>query len=275
MKLVLAAAMWNNPHMLVLDEPTNYLDRDSLGALASAIMEFQGCVVMISHNSGAPPHAHGHALYGVAHLHGDAALLRDGSRRKLRPFVRLRGGRVPLRRITQSHAVPPCAEFTSALCNETWFVEAGRCAVSGGALVPTVGDNGRISPSPSSLNLASKAGSMASGASTASLISLDQVRGVEDPLHACCFHVPADMLCVFTPHPREACCMAQLHQRSMPSRAIGRYGYMWAQCTAAWLLEVIRPCCHVQGDMQQDARVGMSGCACMRMRRSQTQTMQG
>ena len=55
MKLVLAAAMWNSPHLLVLDEPTNYLDRDSLGALASAIMEFQGCVVMISHNSGARP----------------------------------------------------------------------------------------------------------------------------------------------------------------------------------------------------------------------------
>ena len=27
-KLVLAAAMWNQPHLLVLDEPTNYLDRD-------------------------------------------------------------------------------------------------------------------------------------------------------------------------------------------------------------------------------------------------------
>jgi ATPase subunit of ABC transporter with duplicated ATPase domains len=26
-KLVLAAAMWNCPHLLVLDEPTNYLDR--------------------------------------------------------------------------------------------------------------------------------------------------------------------------------------------------------------------------------------------------------
>lgn len=50
-KLVLAAAMWNNPHMLVLDEPTNYLDRESLGALATGINEFNGAVVMISHNS--------------------------------------------------------------------------------------------------------------------------------------------------------------------------------------------------------------------------------
>merc|ERR1711884_545284 len=36
-KVVLAAAMWNQPHILILDEPTNYLDRESLGALAKAI----------------------------------------------------------------------------------------------------------------------------------------------------------------------------------------------------------------------------------------------
>jgi len=48
-KLVLAAAMWNRPHLLILDEPTNYLDRDSLGALANAIRDFGGGVVMISH----------------------------------------------------------------------------------------------------------------------------------------------------------------------------------------------------------------------------------
>lgn len=49
-KVVLGAAMWNQPHMLVLDEPTNYLDRDSLGALAGAIQDFGGGVVIISHN---------------------------------------------------------------------------------------------------------------------------------------------------------------------------------------------------------------------------------
>lgn len=50
-KVVIAGAMWNNPHLLVLDEPTNYLDRDSLGGLAMAIREWNGGVVMISHNN--------------------------------------------------------------------------------------------------------------------------------------------------------------------------------------------------------------------------------
>lgn len=72
-KVVLGAAMWQNPHMIVLDEPTNYLDRDSLGALAKAIQEFEGGVVMISHNY----------------------------------------------------------EFTSAICTETWRVEAGKLSIDG------------------------------------------------------------------------------------------------------------------------------------------------
>jgi len=49
-KLVIGAAMWQRPHILVLDEPTNYLDRESLGALAHAIKEFGGGVVIITHN---------------------------------------------------------------------------------------------------------------------------------------------------------------------------------------------------------------------------------
>jgi len=49
-KVVLASAMWGQPHVLILDEPTNYLDRDSLAALAMAIREFGGGVVIISHN---------------------------------------------------------------------------------------------------------------------------------------------------------------------------------------------------------------------------------
>ncbi|KAK3828552.1 MAG: P-loop containing nucleoside triphosphate hydrolase protein [Benniella sp.] len=72
-KVVIAAAMWNNPHMLVLDEPTNYLDREALGGLAVAIRNWTGAVIMISHNT----------------------------------------------------------EFLSALCPETWSVEAGRVTING------------------------------------------------------------------------------------------------------------------------------------------------
>jgi elongation factor 3 len=50
-KVVLAACMWSQPHILILDEPTNYLDRESLGALAKAIEKFEGGVVIISHNN--------------------------------------------------------------------------------------------------------------------------------------------------------------------------------------------------------------------------------
>jgi len=49
-KVVLAASMWQNPHVLILDEPTNYLDRDGLGALALAIKDYEGGVLIISHN---------------------------------------------------------------------------------------------------------------------------------------------------------------------------------------------------------------------------------
>jgi elongation factor 3 len=49
-KVVLAACTWCCPHLIILDEPTNYLDRDSLGALANAIDEFEGGVVLITHN---------------------------------------------------------------------------------------------------------------------------------------------------------------------------------------------------------------------------------
>merc|ERR1712151_1383936 len=49
-KIVLAATMWQNPHILILDEPTNYLDRDGLGALVLAIKDYKGGVLIISHN---------------------------------------------------------------------------------------------------------------------------------------------------------------------------------------------------------------------------------
>lgn len=49
-RLTFAAAMWTYPHMIVLDEPTNYLDSASLDTLLDSISNFQGAVVVISHN---------------------------------------------------------------------------------------------------------------------------------------------------------------------------------------------------------------------------------
>jgi elongation factor 3 len=50
-KVVLAACSWQRPHLIVLDEPTNYLDRDSLGALSKALRSFEGGVIIISHSA--------------------------------------------------------------------------------------------------------------------------------------------------------------------------------------------------------------------------------
>lgn len=49
-KLLFAAAMWTRPHVLILDEPTNYLDRDTLRALRNALHHFKGAFLIVSHN---------------------------------------------------------------------------------------------------------------------------------------------------------------------------------------------------------------------------------
>jgi elongation factor 3 len=49
-RMLLAGATWLRPHLIVLDEPSNFLDRDSLGALAKALRAFEGGVVVISHS---------------------------------------------------------------------------------------------------------------------------------------------------------------------------------------------------------------------------------
>merc|ERR1712164_67891 len=50
-KVVICACCWQNPHIIILDEPTNYLDRDGLGALVKGLENFQGGVIIISHNT--------------------------------------------------------------------------------------------------------------------------------------------------------------------------------------------------------------------------------
>ena len=49
-RLVICAAFWSKPHVIALDEPTNYLDNDSVAALTKALKDFKGAVVCVSEN---------------------------------------------------------------------------------------------------------------------------------------------------------------------------------------------------------------------------------
>mmetsp|Transcript_66987 Transcript_66987/g.190033 ORF Transcript_66987/g.190033 Transcript_66987/m.190033 type:complete len:98 (+) Transcript_66987:2-295(+) len=46
-RLSLAAMFWTKPHFIALDEPTNYLDVETVDALAKALTNFRGGIVMI------------------------------------------------------------------------------------------------------------------------------------------------------------------------------------------------------------------------------------
>ncbi|OCG61898.1 ABC transporter ATP-binding protein [Gilliamella sp. Fer4-1] len=49
-RLVLALIVWQKPNLLLLDEPTNHLDLDMRQALTEALIDFDGALVVVSHD---------------------------------------------------------------------------------------------------------------------------------------------------------------------------------------------------------------------------------
>ena len=49
-RLALALIAWQQPNVLLLDEPTNHLDLEMREALAEALSDFEGAIVMVSHD---------------------------------------------------------------------------------------------------------------------------------------------------------------------------------------------------------------------------------
>jgi ATP-binding cassette subfamily F protein 3 len=49
-RLVLASIVWQKPNLLLLDEPTNHLDLTTREALSMALNEFEGTVMLVSHD---------------------------------------------------------------------------------------------------------------------------------------------------------------------------------------------------------------------------------
>ena len=49
-RLVLALIVWQRPNLLLLDEPTNHLDLDMRQALTEALIDFEGAIVVVSHD---------------------------------------------------------------------------------------------------------------------------------------------------------------------------------------------------------------------------------
>jgi ATP-binding cassette subfamily F protein 3 len=46
----MAAVSFVRPHLMVMDEPTNNLDLESVAALAECVQRFEGAVVVVSHD---------------------------------------------------------------------------------------------------------------------------------------------------------------------------------------------------------------------------------
>ena len=78
-RLALAVVSYTKPHVLFLDEPTNNLDLESVTALATAVKEFKGAVVVVSHDQ-----------YFVNEVANEVLVVNNGSVKREESFEKYR-----------------------------------------------------------------------------------------------------------------------------------------------------------------------------------------
>ncbi|AFD19434.1 ABC transporter ATP-binding protein [Rickettsia slovaca str. D-CWPP] len=49
-RVLLVQSLFNNPDILLLDEPTNHLDIESREALKKSLIDFDGTVILVTHD---------------------------------------------------------------------------------------------------------------------------------------------------------------------------------------------------------------------------------
>ena len=75
-RVAMAAVSYQKPHLIILDEPTNNLDLESCEALADAIENFQGGVVLVSHDQ-----------YFVERVAREVLVIENGQVKRLESFA--------------------------------------------------------------------------------------------------------------------------------------------------------------------------------------------
>ncbi len=108
-RLALALIAWLQPNVLLLDEPTNHLDLEMREALAEALSDFPGAIVLVSHDR----HLIGLVSDTFWRVADGAVIPFDGDLDEYAAWLRARGNAGELRTPTAAPAAaapPPAAE---------------------------------------------------------------------------------------------------------------------------------------------------------------------
>ncbi|MEO7148559.1 MAG: ABC-F family ATP-binding cassette domain-containing protein [Rhodanobacteraceae bacterium] len=114
-RLALALIAWRQPNVLLLDEPTNHLDLDMREALAEALSDFDGAIVLVSHDR----HLIGlvcETYWRVAHGHVEAF---DGDLEQYAAWLRSRPVSLQAASSAASLATAAAAKTVATVANKS------------------------------------------------------------------------------------------------------------------------------------------------------------